>query len=108
MHAINVSSPSLKTDKSGKIRMTNLRAHLYWQLREALDPEGDVLLALPPDPELLGDLRATKWSVGTRGVKIIDKDEIRQKIGRSPNCADAVALSLYQPDAITGGVGRVF
>lgn len=105
---LNVSSPSDKTDKSGKIRMVNLRAYLYWLLREALDPEGDSQLALPPDPELLGDLRATKWTQGPRGIKIIDKDEIRQKIGRSPNCADAVALAMYQPDPIRGGIGRIF
>lgn len=105
---LNVSSPSLKTDKSGKIRMTNLRAYLYWKLREALDPEGDILLALPPDPELLGDLRATKWTTSTRGIKIIDKDEIRQRLGRSPNCGDAVALAIYEPEPLVGGVGRIF
>ena len=105
---VNVSSPTLLTDKSGKIRMVNLRAYLYWKLREALDPEGVTLLALPPDPELLGELRATKWESTTRGIKIIDKDEIRDRLGRSPNCADAVMLTMREPQIQRGGVGRVF
>lgn len=105
---VNVSSPTNLTDKSGKIRMVNLRAYLYWKLREALDPEGNVLLALPPDPELLGELRATKWESTTRGIKVIDKDDIRERLGRSPNCADAVMLTMREPQIVKGGVGRVF
>lgn len=108
LESINVSSPSVKTDKSGKIRMVNLRAWLYWKLREALDPEGDIKLALPPDPELFGELRATKWETTARGVKIIDKDDIKDRIGRSPNCADAVALAMWEREKPKGGVGRVF
>lgn len=106
--AINVSSATPKRDKSGKIGFVNLRAYLYWKLREALDPEGDILLALPPDPELLGDLRATKWELTARGVKIIDKDDIRDRIGRSPNCADAVMLTMFEQEVLRGGIGMVF
>lgn len=108
VESVNVSSPTLLTDKSGKIRMVNIRAYLYWKLHEALDPEGEVLLELPPDPELLGDLRATKWESTTRGIKIIEKDEIKKRLGRSPNCADALMLSMQEPQIVHGGVGRVF
>lgn len=104
---LNVSSPSQMTDRSGKIRMVNLRAYLYWLLREALDPEGETLLAIPPDPELLGELRATRWESTSRGIKIVNKDQIKERIGRSPNCADALALCMALPP-VTGGVGRVF
>lgn len=105
---INVSNATDKTDRTGKLRFLNVRAYLYWKLREALDPEGQDLMALPPDSELLGDLRATKYALGLRGVKIIEKDDIKTNLGRSPNCADAVMLSMYAPDVLRGGVGRIF
>jgi len=91
---VNFGGGSGETDKSGKYKFVNLRAEAYWKLREALDPDYGATLALPPDKELLGDLCAPKWSVRTGKIYIESKDEIIKRLGRSPDCADAVAIAL--------------
>lgn len=82
-------------DKSGKLKFRNVRAAAYWRLREALDPHTGDMLALPPDPELEADLKAPKWSLTTGGILIESKEDIHDRIGRSPDCGDAVVLAYY-------------
>lgn len=90
---INFAERSDATDKSGTLSFINLRAECYWKFREALDPVSGENLALPPDPELEADLCAPRWSMQTNGIKIESKEDIKKRIGRSPDCADAVVLS---------------
>lgn len=105
---INGSAPSSATDRSGKLRFLNLRAEMYWKLREALDPDSDNPIALPPDPELSADLRAQRWDITKGGIKVEPKDEIAKRLGRSPDCGDAVALTMLEALQVVGGVGRIF
>jgi hypothetical protein len=103
---INFGAGTVATDKSGKMKLRNVRAEAYWKLREALDPDRGDDLALPPDPELLADLCAPKWRLTGGGILIESKDEIIARIGRSPDCGDAVALAYY---VVTHGLyGRLF
>lgn len=90
---INFAEGSSATDKSGTLTFINLRAELYWSFREALDPETGENLMLPPDPELEADLCAPRWSMQTNGIKIESKEDIKKRLGRSPDCADAVVLA---------------
>ena len=92
---VNFANRSEAVDKSGKLNFVNVRAECYWRLREALDPGSGRGVALPPDPELQGDLTAPRWSMQTNGIKIESKDDIKQRLGRSPDCGDAVALAMY-------------
>lgn len=85
----------LDRDKSGKLKFRNVRALAYWRLREALDPNTGDGLALPPDAELEADLKAARWSLTTGGILIESKEDIQDRIGRSPDCGDAVALAYY-------------
>lgn len=81
--------------KPGALRMRNVRAEMYWRLRLELDPERGGNLALPPGQELLRDLCAARYEIQAGGVlKIEDKAEIKKRLGRSPDLADAVALSM--------------
>lgn len=95
--AINFSesAPDNARDRSGRLKFRNVRAHAYWALREALDPDHGDSLALPPDSELLADLCAAKWKISPSGVQIESKDDIKIRIGRSPDCGDAVVLAWY-------------
>src|SRR5262249_21755518 len=94
--AINVAAASEEFDGTGKYYLTNVRAAMYWRLREALDPEGGDDLMLPPDPELLADLTAARFEVRASGIVVEVKEKIKERLGRSPDCADAVALALYR------------
>ena len=69
---------------------------MYWRLREALDPESGDDLMLPPDPELLADLTAARFEVRASGIVVEAKEKIKERLGRSPDCAAAVALALYR------------
>lgn len=94
---VNVGSGSSYTDKSGKLTMYNLRAEMYWRMRDALDPEDKSEVALPNDPDLLRDLCSARYQPLAGGkVKVESKEDIKKRIGRSPDKGDAVLLANYQ------------
>lgn len=90
---INVAEASTSTDRSGRLRFANLRSQLWWQMREELDPINDTGIALPPDPELLADLAAPKWKMQGMRVYVESREDIYERIGRSPDCASALLLA---------------
>jgi hypothetical protein len=68
---------------------------MYWTLREALRNNE---LALPPDAKLQAELTNIKYKLDSRGrYQIEAKDEIRKRLGRSPDRADALALAVWAP-----------
>jgi hypothetical protein len=74
----------------------NRRAEAYWNLREALR-KGEV--SLPRDEDLREELCAVRVGVGSSGrVKLETKEEMRRRLGRSPDRADAVAM-LFAEEA---------
>ncbi len=96
VHGINNAARCDAHDKSRRLTFVNTRAASYWSLREALDPAGDEKLALPPDAELLADLTAPRYKVLASGVQIEKKEDIKKRIHRSTDCADAVVLAHWQ------------
>lgn len=90
-------------DRSGQLKCKNIRAASYWKLREALDPNGPIKLALPPDNMLLADLCVAKYTI-TGAIQLEEKRDIIARIGRSPDAADAVVLAYWAtPQPIVGG-----
>ena len=58
-------------------------------------------LALPPDERLMDELIATRWRPTPEGkVRIEAKDDLKARLGRNPDRADAVAM------AVAGEVAR--
>lgn len=96
-YAINGAIASKKTDRTGKLGISNLRSEMYWMLREMLDPAYNPTLCLPDDPQLVEELAAHRW--GLRGYKIAvaDKDKVKELIGRSPDRSDALCYALLPP-----------
>lgn len=93
--AVNVGSASDVLDDEGNKVYLNLRAELWWALREALDPKNPEPLALPPDEDLLGDLAAPTYKITGKGqIQIEDKEETKKRLGHSPDRADAVMLTF--------------
>jgi hypothetical protein len=93
---VNVSEPSLGTDKSGRLRFINLRSELWWRMRELLDPSSNNGAALPPDPRLLADLCAPKWKLSGAKIQVESREAIITRIGRSPDFASAYILALLE------------
>lgn len=91
---VNVSEAATSTDKSGRLRFKNLRSQLWWQMREALDPDNNTGIALPPDPRLLADLCAPTWKLTGSTIYVASREEIIDRIGRSPDYGSAYILAL--------------
>jgi hypothetical protein len=84
------------TYRSSSVTHRNCRSAAAWNLRELLDPARNAKLALPPDDELLGDLTSIHWKPMSGGkIQIESKDDIRKRIGRSTDRADAVIYAMW-------------
>jgi hypothetical protein len=82
------------------LKFANTRAAQWWHLRSWLDPEGgpeETRLALPPDPDLARDLLAVRYALRAQGITVESKDDLRKRLGRSPDAGDAVALACWVP-----------
>ena len=70
---------------------------MYWKVREVLKREA---LELPDDDLLAADLIAPKYTWDYLGrIQIESKDEIRSRLGRSPDSGDALALTYMDANA---------
>jgi hypothetical protein len=103
--AVNVSAGCDRRDASGMLAFVNVRAYGYWHLRELLDPNADEPIALPPHPEVLGDLTSPRYARRVSGIQIEDKAAIKQRIGRSPDVGDAIVLAFLDDVGRVGGRG---
>ena len=91
---VNVAESATGVDKSGRLRFKNLRSQLYWRMREALDPANNTGICLPPDKRLLADLCAPTWKLVGQTIQVASREEIIDRIGRSPDYASAYVLAL--------------
>lgn len=75
----------------------NLRSAIWWLIRDWLNPDNEMNLALPPDDALTGDLTTPKWQYMSNGkIKVESKDDIRKRLdGRSTDAADALGAALF-------------
>jgi len=86
-------------------RFANRRAEAFWTVRRTLE-RGEI--ALPRDDELFEELVSIRWSVESSGkIKLERKKETRDRIGRSPDRADAVAMAFAEEETCTVG-GEMF
>lgn len=89
---------SMARTRDGKLKFVNKRAEATWRFREELDPsqEGGSVIALPPDAELKADLASYRWELTRLGIKIEEKAEQKQRLGRSPDRGDAAVMCLSE------------
>lgn len=81
------------TDRSRKLRFRNVRAAMWWKFREMLDPHHGDAIALPPDEELAAELAAPHYRLTSAGLLIEAKEDIKLRLHRSTNRADAVVMA---------------
>lgn len=91
---INSSEATDAYDRSGVLKLANLRTVLWWRMREALDPKNDIGVSLPPDPRLYADLCTPLFKVRSGKIWIESKDEIFKRLQRSTDFADAVIMAM--------------
>lgn len=98
----NGAKPTTARAAGSDLAFLNKRAEAYWRFREALDPgqEGGSPIALPPDQKLLADLCASRWKSVSRGIQIEAKEDVRQRLGRSPDRGDACVMAWAEGEAL--------
>jgi phage terminase large subunit len=80
-----------------KERFLNRRAETWWMIREALKADE---INLPPDNKLAADLTNIKYSYTSKGqIKLESKEEVKKRLGRSPDRGDALAIALFAKTA---------
>lgn len=55
-----------------------------------------MVAARPSTPEVLADLTAPHYEVTPSGIQVEPKEKIKERIGRSPDVGDAIALASYR------------
>ena len=102
VNALHGAASSLLRDKTGKLRMVNLRAAMYWHLRELLDPTNPDPIALPPSVSLKADLCAPRYELKPGGIQVESKERLMSpsRLGRSPDEGDAVVYAAWQMESI--------
>lgn len=79
---------SAKQEKhKGEEEFYNLRSQMYWKLREDLR---NGRISLPNDEELFADLTTPEWEIKNGKITVESKEEIKKRLGHSPNKGDAV------------------
>ena len=96
-----------RLDSSKQLEFFNCRSWMIWRFRELLDPESGYEIALPDDSKLKADLCAPRWKVlppikgsNAKGrIQVESKEDIKKRIGRSPDRGDAlIYASLDRED----------
>jgi phage terminase large subunit len=91
--AVNVGQAASPA-QDGRPDCTLLRDQLWFGLQQWLRDGG----ALPPDGKLQAELVAARYGfMATGAVRVEAKDKIKQRLKRSPDRADALALAVYAP-----------
>lgn len=87
------------TDITGQHRFLNMRAYLFWCVRDWLNPKNNTGAMLPPDPQLTEEATEIRWTFRSDGrIQIEAKDDIKKRIGRSTDKFDALANTFYPAD----------
>lgn len=74
------------------IKFFNFRTEMFWTLAERFKKHK---IALPNDPELAAELASIRFHLTPKKqIRIEDKDEIKKRVGKSPDKADALALAF--------------
>lgn len=77
----------------------NMRAYLYWSVRDWFDPKNGFCPAVPPNDLLMQECTEVHWKFVSDGSIIIEaKEEIKKRLGRSPDYLDALANTFYPKD----------
>lgn len=87
------------TDPDSKKKFFNLRAQVFWHLRSLFKPDpktGKSQISIPDDGELKKQLEEIRYKYSSeKKIKIEPKEEMKKRLGYSPDKADATAMAFW-------------
>lgn len=88
------------TDTTGQYQFANMRAYLFWAVRDWLNPDNGSEAMLPPGGSFYEEATEIKWSFMSNGKIIIEpKEDIKERLGHSTDEFDALA-NTFHPRAV--------
>jgi hypothetical protein len=97
-----VEGVNVARSANNKDKFRNLRAELWHDMREWLAQDADI--QIPDSDELLGDLTSLGYKYDSSGrLQIESKDDLRKRGMKSPDTADALALTFAVGDYLNHG-----
>lgn len=93
---VTVTGVNVAEAAADPTRFVNLRAELWWEIGREWSQDGAWDLS-EVDDDTLNELAAPKYFEKKGRVQVESKDEIRKRIGRSTDNADALLLAAYDP-----------
>lgn len=90
---------------SDQAKYKNLRAEMYWNLRERF--RTNTIAIDPKDTKLAAELSVIQRKEDPKGlIQIEKKDDIRKRLGRSPDASDALALCAMKGAVMEEALSR--
>jgi len=93
---VKVASSPTETTQLGEFQI--LRDQIWWACREWL--RTDTSAMLPPDEHLIEELKTPTYEVQNGKIRVMKKVTMRELLKRSPDKADALCLTFFQPNLL--------
>lgn len=94
---VDIVEVNVAESPSDREHYQNLRAELWWEVGRELSRLKRWDLS-SVDDDTIAQLIAPKYSIGANGlIKVEKKEELRGRIGRSTDDADALLMAFYEP-----------
>ncbi|MBC8473346.1 MAG: hypothetical protein H8D54_00870, partial [Candidatus Omnitrophica bacterium] len=91
-----------KGEPTDRLKFRNLRAEMWWSVGRRF-AEKDIQLTWP-DPELRRELGSVSYQIKDGKLKAEGKEDVKKRLMRSPDLADAYIIGLHTLDhAVIGG-----
>lgn len=96
-HNARIIGVNVASSPADKKKFVNLRAEMWWNIgRELSASRGWDLSSMDNADDTCAQLLAPQWDTDTKGRILVEpKDDIRKRIGRSPDNADALLLAFH-------------
>jgi hypothetical protein len=99
-HHAQIIGVNVSEQASDPATFENLRAELWWMARLHAEKRSWDLSTMDNPDTTIAQLLEPRWALNTRGrIQVEKKDDIRERLGRSPDNADALLLAFHVPAA---------
>lgn len=100
---VEIHGGALPVDMGQTEDFLNLRAQMYWLLKQDIE-----ILAIEENDNLSEGLSSIKYFFNSKGkIQIESKDDIRKRLGRSPDIEDAIAYVNFLKYSSVAGCASI-
>ncbi len=97
MHAGGSPIEKNFSEKAQDPQFFNARTEMWWRMAEWIKRGG----AIPDDPDLARELTVPTYTLQGGKIRLEEKEQIKKRLGYSPDRADALALTFAMPESVT-------